>query len=296
MLSYKYYRDINSTRSKTNISMPLINVNNLIKSGITTSINKSLNDFKYPKHECHNRYNIWDNIADYIDTILSESALALIQIDKLYLLKLLADFRDHAQINKGIEYYCLRYIIRLSAFRYNKSLSNLYMRISNHITNLYMDKITRKAVNIFARNVHKMGFVKKLYKSPIMFRTIWCDIYNCYSIGDQAFTELLNKTEILKALKYPESLEQDSNSIDDTLEILSTPDELPSSDSELDTASITGSQDIADIDQSTESQLNSMDTLNIPDDNNYIELGERESLNENYEAEIDELAVDPDEW
>jgi len=285
-----------------------VNAKKILQSLINNNINKSLMTIKYPAHEYHNRYNIWDNIADYIDTISSWSSFELTQIDKLFLFKLLAEFRENPQINPGIEYYCLRYLIRLPAFRLNKSLSNLSARISNYISSLYSERHNKKMINIFARNVHKFGLVKKR-KSLVMFRTIWRDIYNCYSMGSCAITDILNKSDILNALKYSKPTLHRTTYINETFERNSIPDdESQITDSELDINSdIDGVMDdgvmddgvmddgVMDTRQSAEFETPIVETNNIIDDS-YTEFIDKESPNDDYEEEIEELAVDPDEW
>jgi hypothetical protein len=305
MLSYKYYKQRHNKGHNTldteyllqshvkNIE-PLKNVNRVIKHSIFAMSNKSLNDFKNPTNVYHNRYNIWDNLADNIDIISAESSLSLSQIDKLYLFKLIAEFRNKSSNNPGLEYYCLRHIIQLPVFRINKSLSNLYDRISQYINDLYRDKHTRHTINVFARNVRKMGLVKKACKSRVILRTLWCDIYNCYNMGSQVLVENVNKTDMLNALNYSNT-NQELSIVEDTLEILSIQDDLLISDSELDNESVVSGIEM-DVEISTESQPMLADSQQHVIDDNYIIQPDLESIHDNYDAENAEIAVEPEDW
>ncbi len=290
MLSYKYYQNTQYTNATIE---PLKKANRIFQSTIMSMINELLDEFKNPINQYHSRYNIWDNIADHIDTIISGSALS--QIDKLYILRLLNEFRNKSVVNAGIEYYCLRHIIKLPVFRINKSIANLYQRISKYINSLYKDKHTRQTVIIFAKNVHKVGLIKKAYKSRVILRTLWCDIYTCYSMGQQVLSDIVNKSDILNALKYAvnnsSNSDQDPVIEEDPAEILSIDDGFPISDSELDTESVVSSIEM-DVEISIESQNTKVDSQIVIDD---IPI-DRESTNDNYEAEIEEMALEPDEW
>ena len=285
--------NVRNVRNASNFET-LKNVNRVIKNSISTMINKSIDDFRNPTHVYYNRYNIWDNLADNIDIISAESSLSLSQIDKLYLFKLLAEFRSKSIVSPGLEYYCLRHIIQLPVFRINKSLSNLYCRISQYINDLYRDKHTRHSINVFARNVRKMGLVKRACKSRVILRTLWCDIYNCYTIGSAVLVESVNKADMLHALNYSNT-NQELSIGEDTLEILSTPDDLLISDSEIDNESVISGGNEMDAEISTESQPMLVDSQHVIDDN-YTAQPDQESLHDNYEPEIDELVAEPDEW
>ena len=313
MLNYKYYKQNhhkghdtidNCYLSKSHVNnietvKKVKKVNNVIKHSISNMINKSLGDFKNPIYVYHNRYNIWDNIwdnlADNIDITSAGSSLSLSQIDKLYLFKLLAEFRSTSIVSPGLEYYCLRHIIQLPVFRINKSLSNLYGRISLYINDLYKDKHTRHTINVFARNVRKMGLVKRACKSRVILRTLWCDIYNCYNMGPHVLVENVNKTDILNALNSSNT-NQELSIGEDTLEILSIQDDLLISDSESDNESVASGGIEMDVEISNESQHMQVDSQQQVLDDNYNTQPDLESIHDNYNAENAEIAVEPDDW
>lgn len=296
MLSYKYYQ--NAKYNNTTLE-PIKSANRIFQSTIVSMINELLDEFKNPINNYHRRYNIWDNIANHIDTIINGSSLSISQIDKIYLLKLLIEFRNKSVVDAGVEYYCLRHIIQLPVFRINKSIADLYQRISQYINSLYKDRQTRQTVIFFAKNVRKVGLIKRAYKSRVILRTLWCDIYTCYSMGQQVLSDIVNKSDILNALKC--AVNNSSNSdkdpiiVEDASEILSQDDGFPITDfeldTELDTESVISSVEM-DVEIAIESQNAKVDSQIVLDDIPH----DQESTNDNYDGEIEEIALEPDDW
>ena len=198
MLSYKYYKE-NPNKSKTYAALKT--VNQIIRDSYAEALNMAMTELKNPTNMDIQRYNIWDNIGSYADEIIKENWLELSQVDKIYLAKLLGEFRCAQMINPGLEYYCLLQIIKLRVFRSKTQLSDIAARISYFISK-YKDRDVgaRKAANSFARNVRKIHILKRAYGSRIILRSTWVDIYQCYKFGKQVLTEELNQTDILNGL------------------------------------------------------------------------------------------------
>ena len=195
MLSYKYNKE-NPNESKTYAAVKA--VNQIIRDSYAEALSTAMTELKNPTNMDIQRYNIWDNIGSYADEIINENWLELSQVDKIYLAKLLGEFRCAQMINPGLEYYCLLQIIKLRVFRSKTQLSDIAARISYFISK-YKDKDVgaRKAANSFARNVRKIHLLKRAYGSRIILRSTWVDIPEDELIICDINTETETETESL---------------------------------------------------------------------------------------------------
>lgn len=196
MLSYKYYQ--NPENKNINIPCQLVGINKISKDEYRREWTETLGNLANPRNTNQNKYCVWDMLAENADEILNSSMLA--QNDKLYCAKLLVEFRDRIKIAPGVEFYCLRYIIRLAAFRYQTNLKWIATSIANRISQLQTHPKTKKQCIIFTRNIRKIDIIKRIYKSRVILNTHWRTIYDCLKMGSISHYELLNQTDILKNL------------------------------------------------------------------------------------------------
>jgi hypothetical protein len=196
MLSYKYYQ--NPANKNINIPHQLVAINKILKDEYHREWTETLGNLANPRNTNHNKYCVWDMLAENADEILNSSMMS--QTDKLYCAKLLVEFRDRINIAPGVEFYCLRYIIRLAAFRYQTTVKWIATNIANRIRQLQTHSKTKKQCIIFTRNIKKIDIIKRIYKSRAILNTHWRTIYDCLKMGSISHYELLNQTDILKNL------------------------------------------------------------------------------------------------
>lgn len=305
MLSYKYYKD--PKNNGINIPRPILVINQIFKDEFRKDWVKTINNLENPQNTNDNKYSIWDILAENALVILNDTLMS--QYDKLYLAKLLCEFREQTYIAPGVEYYCLREIIRLTPFSFKNNIKWIAKIMANRIKELLTFHNTKKQLMIFTRNYRKIEIIKRIYKTFVIWRTHWKLVYDCWTIGDNIYKEVLNKTEILKYL----NIGQTTNNIDfipdkkDTIE-LETIDKI------LDEELLKDGQDFGLVGlEDIEPDLSLIPGEAIQDDTNHqndqldypsesailvdgIEPLSGSDIEETIKDELDNLAVDPDEW
>jgi hypothetical protein len=309
MLSYKYYQD--PKNKGINIPPQILRVNRIFKDEFKKDWSKTFDDLTHPLNIYENKYTIWDILTENATEILNNTLMS--QYDKLYLAKLLCVFRDRTiSVAPGIEYYCLREIIRLAPFSYKNNIKWIAKIMANRIRELSRQPKTKKQLIIFTRNYRKMEILKRIYKTPVISRTHWKLVYDCLTIKEGVCQELLNKTEILKYLNICQNNTNDNidiipdkkdivelEQIDDVLddEILIDNQHLDLvglCDTEPDLLIISGHQ----ISEDTSNQYDQLDYQpeNISQIDNITEPLSGSDMEENIKDDTDDLAVEPDEW
>lgn len=306
MLSYKFYKD--PKNKGINLPRPIQVINNIFKDEFRKDWVKTFNDLERPLNINDNKYNIWDILAENATEILDNTLMS--QYDKLYLAKLLCGFRDQKLIiAPGVEYYCLREIIRLAPFSFKANIKWIAKIMTNRIRELSTQNKTKKQLIIFTRNYRKIEVIKRIYKTPVIWRTHWKLVYDCWTIGDSVYQELLNKIDILKHLKMLKN-NSDIDVVPDKKDIV----ELEKIDDVLDDELLMDSQHFGlnntDPDLSIIPDAPLLDDTNQYDQTDYpteelvqvdsvIVVGEPLSgsdLDENITDETDDQAVEHDEW
>lgn len=308
MLSYKYYQNPeNRNILPQQHQQQLRVINNIFKDEFQIAYKETLSNLANPTNEC-NKYNIWDILADNAIEILNNSMIA--DYDKLYLARLLVEFREQNNIPVGVEYYCLRHIIRLSAFRVLPNLKWIMTNMANRINQLQGYNKTKNQNIIFTRNVRKIEIIKRIYKTRVILRAKWLSIYDCYKLGNIAYHELLNQTDILKYLNISQiqSNSHDANNNCDVDIELEKIDKIL--DEELETESDVNS--VIGLVENELPILSQQDDINI--DDNMILTGKIDYIDSSAVIgtdvisqpgsdiedpvidEFDDIVLEPDEW
>jgi len=305
MLSYKYYKD--PKNRGINIPRPIQVINQIFRDEFRKEWVKTIDYLENAQNTYDNKYNIWDILAENAVEILNNTLMS--QYDKLYLAKLLGEFRDQTYIAPGVEYYCLRELIRLTPFSFKNNIKWIAKIMANRIKELLTFHNTKKQLMIFTRNYRKIEIIKRIYKTSVMSRTHWKLVYDCWSIGDNIYKELLNKTEILKYLNIGQSIDS-IDAIPDKKESI----ELETIDKILDEELLKDGQDFGLVGlEYMEQDLSLMPGEAAQDDTNHqndqldypsesaiqvdgIEPLSGSDIEETNKDELDNLAVEPDEW
>jgi hypothetical protein len=305
MLSYKYFKDPKT--NEINIPHPIQVINNIFKDEFRKDWVKTFDNLAHPLNTYDNKYNIWDILCENAAEILDNTLMS--QYDKLYMAKLLCCFRDKINIAQGVEYYCLREIIRLTPFTFKTNIKWIAKTMATRIKELSAQSKTKKQFILFTKNYRKIEIIKRIYKTPIICRTHWKLVYDCWTIGESVYQELLNKTEILKHLNICQNTNNINTNIvpdkKDTIELEKIDDALDEeilmeplvlvglNDTEPDLSIIPGEEILDDTNNQYE-QPDFQPEAQIQVDN--IEHLSGSDLDENIRDEVDDLAVEPDEW
>jgi len=306
MLSYKYYKD--PKNKGINIPPQLLVVNEMFKNEYKKDWANTINNLANPLNTYDNKYNIWDILAENATEILNNTLMS--QYDKLYLAKLLCEFRDHINIAPGVEYYCLREIIRLAPFSFRNNIKWIAKIMAIRIRELLNIHKTKKQFILFTRNYRKIEIINRIYKTPVILRSHWKLVYDCWTIGDNIYQELLNKTEILKYLNICQNTTDNDMATDkkDIIE-LETIDEVLDEEllmntdphilvglggTEIDLSIIQETQDPDDINHQQDQSDYELERQQINNDN--IDTPNGSDVDENAKEELDNLALEPDEW
>jgi hypothetical protein len=303
MLSYKYYKNPANRTITTNAPPPLITVNNIFRTEFKKAYTDTLYELANPIVAQHTRYDIWDILAENAVEIFDNTMIS--QFEKLYMAKIFASIRDGSGIQPGVEYYCLRRIIRLAAFRVRPNLKWVATIIGSRISKLQQKHKTKKQAVIFARNIRKIEIIKRAYNTRVILRAHWRNVYDCYNLGDQSVHELLNQTDILKHLNIAaentitqgistncditKELEKIDNILDEELEIDSDVDSVIGLDQQqpdeplIDDPVLSGNAD----DYNIRPAAKDIDNISQPGS----DMADPAIIDE-----IDEIAIDPDEW
>ena len=305
MLSYKYYKD--PKNRGINIPRPILVINQIFKDEFRKDWEKTIDNLENPQNTYDNKYNIWDILGENALEILNDTLMS--QYDKLYLAKLLCEFRDQIYIAPGIEYYCLREIIHLTPFSFKNNIKWIAKIMANRIKELLTLPKTKKQLMIFTRNYRKIEIIKRIYKTSVIWRTHWKLVYDCWTIGDNIYKEVLNKTEILKYLNIGQTTDniesipdkKDSIALETIDKILD--EELLKDgqhfglvgleDIETDLSLIPGEAIIDDTNPQNEQLDYPSESVILVDG---IEPLSGSDIEETIKDEHDNLAVDPDEW
>lgn len=305
MLSYKYYKD--SKNNGINIPRPILVINQIFKDEFKKDWLNTIDNLENPHTTFSNKNNIWDILAENALVILNDALMS--QYDKLYLVKLLCELREQTYIAPGVEYYCLREIIRLTPFSFKNNIKWIAKIMANRIKELLTYHYTKKQLMILTRNYRKIEIIKRIYKTSVIWRTHWKLVYDCWTIGDNIYKEVLNKTEILKYLNIGQTI-NNIDSINDKKESI----ELETIEKILDEELLKDSQDFGLIGlEEIEPDLSLIPVDVIQDDTNHqneqldypsksailvdeIDPLSGSDMEETIKDELDILAVEPDEW
>lgn len=308
MLSYKYYKD--PKNKGINIPQQILKVNKIFKDEFNKDWVKTIDDLAQPLNIYDNKYTIWDILVENATEIFDNTLMS--QYDKLYFAKLLCGFRDQINIAQGVEYYCLREIIRLAPFSFKTNIKWIAKIMANRIRELSTHTKTKKQLIIFTKNYRKIEIIKRIYKTPVIWRTHWKLVYDCWSIGDNIYQKLLDKTEILKHLNIRQNTNNINIDIDivpdkkDTIELETIDDVLDDEllmdphvlvglvGTEPDLLLIPGAMILDDTNNNQYDQTDYPSEIQIQVDNTEPLSGS--DLDENIKDDVDDLAVEPDEW
>lgn len=257
--------------------------NNLYRQSINNQLINENN--KLINKSDRGRYNIWDILADFAPDIINNNIL-LGKVDKIYLSKMINALINNPDITGatiGLEYYCLKQIVRFPIFKTSEKLAWVYNKISDAVNYYNMNGFAKKTALMFARNVRKMEMVRKTFNSCGYYRSYWNNVFNCYSLGVKSLTEELNQTDMLNILGITINEQAVSNTVVDV--------ENDSDDDYL----------LSEVDN-----ISQPDSTDIPIGLNELDAGADDTNRKIHEVEspiesesdgvVDDIADDPEDW